>query len=195
MSTESRALYDQQPHRRHPQSPTWRDFNICFGEKLPHARREWLLDNGSLTRRLVKKSKGEFAVSVISQRWMSAQRSEYRLLKIPPKERCLVREVLLLCHQQPWVYARSALPETSLTGELRHLRHFDNRPLGQLLFNTPGLKRSNFEIARLSRRHLPQAAQQAVEDKEAILWGRRSRFVLYNKPLLVSEIFLPAFQA
>jgi chorismate-pyruvate lyase len=24
-------------------------------------------------------------------------------------------------------------------------------------------------------------------------WGRRSRFTLYHKPLVVSEIFLPAF--
>ncbi len=188
-------MYDQQPMRFHPQNPTWQDFNICFGQKLPHAKREWLLDNGSLTKRLIKKSNGGFSVSVLSQHWARAQDSEYRLLGVARKQRCLIREVLLLCHQQPWVYARSALPETSLTGQLRHLRHFDNRPLGQLLFNTPGLKRSNFQIARLKPADLPLAAQAQLDDQNTTLWGRRSRFVLYNKPLLVSEIFLPAFQA
>lgn len=187
-------MYDQQPIRFHPQNPIWRDFNTCFGENLPHPIREWLLDTGSLTKRLIKTSKGHFAVNVLSQRWAAAQFSEYQLLGIKPGEICLIREVLLQCNQSPWVYARSALPLSSLTGKLRHLRHFDNRPLGQLLFNAPKLKRSSFQIAQLNAGQLPLSASAQLENKNAKLWGRRSRFVLYNKPLLVSEIFLPNFQ-
>lgn len=186
-------MYDQQPLRFHPLGPKWRDFNTRFGENLPHSHREWLLDKGSLTKRLIKTSNHQFCVNVLRQQWGKARTCEYQLLNIQPAERCLIREVLLLCHQQPWVYARSVLPVSSLTGKLRHLRHFDNRPLGQLLFNTPNLKRSTFQIAQLTAQQLPAQTQQYLPDKSATVWGRRSRFVLYNKPLLVSEVFLPNF--
>lgn len=193
---KSDLLYDQQPIRFHPQGPIWRDFHTCFGHALPTANREWLLDSGSLTKRLIKSSNHHFSVQIISQQWSSAQLSEYDLLEVAPRHCCLIREVLLLCHQQPWVYARSVLPASSLTGKLRHLRHFDNRPLGQLLFNTPGMHRSPFQIARLPITSLSLQERLLLNNnnKEPNLWGRRSRFVIYNKPLLVSEIFLPDFQ-
>lgn len=188
-------MYDQLPIRFHPQSPNWRDFHTWFSHDLPIANREWLLDGSSLTKRLIKTSNNQFSVQVLRQQWDNAALSEYDLLGISPRQRCLIREVLLLCHGQPWVYARSVLPISSLTGELRHLRRFDNRPLGQLLFNTPGMHRSPFQIACLAASDLPLQATLSLKEKNPTLWGRRSRFVIYNKPLLVSEIFLPAFQA
>ena len=189
-------MYDQQPIRFHPQGNIWRDFHTRFGDALPMANREWLLDSSSLTQRLIKASNHRFSVQVLSQQWGNATLSEYNLLGSPPRLRCLIREVLLLGHQQPWVYARSVIPVSSLTGELRHLRHLDNRPLGQLLFNTQGMQRSPFQIARLTTSDLPLHASSRLRlDKESpILWGRRSRFVIYNKPLLVSEVFLPTFK-
>jgi len=194
--TESHPLYDQQPIRFHPQEPIWRDFHTRFGLALPTANREWLLDSASLTQRLIKASNHQFSVNVLSQQWGNATLSEYNLLGRPTRLRCLIREVLLIGHHQPWVYARSVMPVSSLTGELRHLRHFDNRPLGQLLFNTPGMQRSPFQVARIATNNLPlHAISQLSLDKEnPILWGRRSRFVIYNKPLLISEVFLPAFK-
>ena len=190
-------MYDQQPIRFHPQEPIWRDFNTRFSVALPISNREWLLDSTSLTQRLIKASNHQFSVNVLSQQWGNATLSEYNLLGRPPRLRCLIREVLLMGYQQPWVYARSVMPVSSLTGELRHLRHFDNRPLGQLLFNTPGMQRSPFQIARIATNDLPlHATSQLSLDKEnPLLWGRRSRFVIYNKPLLISEVFLPAFKS
>lgn len=206
--TESHPLYDQQPIRFHPQGPIWRDFHTRFGNALPTDKREWLLDSTSLTQRLIKASKHHFSVQVLRQQWGNATLSEYDLLGSSPRLRCLIREVLLLGHEQPWVYARSVIPVSSLTGELRHLRHLDNRPLGQLLFNTPGMQRSPFQIARISTSDLPLYAtsqlnlkEEGEEEREGedkknkpILWGRRSRFVIYNKPILVGEVFLPAFK-
>jgi chorismate--pyruvate lyase len=86
------------------------------------------------------------------------------------------------------------MPESSLHDELSHLRDFDNQPLGQLLFNTPGLIRSPFEVAQYTADHLPKEVLNAISADQICQWGRRSRFVVYDKPLLVNEIFLPAFQ-
>ena len=187
-------MYDQQPIGYQPQSPTWHDFNTINGDILSTQEQEWLLDQGSLTERLVKKSQNQFYVDVLRQAWNSPDPSEAALLGQDPSHPCLIREVLLYCCQQPWVYAKTVMPESSLNNELAHLRDFDNQPLGQLLFNTPGLIRSPFEVAQYTAEHLPKEVLNAIAADKICQWGRRSRFVVYDKPLLVNEIFLPAFQ-
>ncbi len=132
---------------------------------------------------------------MIKQQWQSANLSEYRFLGINPNNYCLIREVLLLCHNQPKVYARSILPAISLVGTMRHLRRFGNKPLGQLLFNDLSIKRSEFEIKNFSSNQLPVYIQSELDklqynNPEDLLWARRSRFSRNNKPMLVSEFFL-----
>lgn len=150
----------------------------------------WLLDSGSLTAKLIKLSGGEFSVQVLRQVYTRASRSEALALGIGFHERCLIREVILRGHKQPWVFARSVLPLRSLTGSLRHLRKQGNRPLGAFLFSQPQLKRSPIALALISRHHayLPEDLSG-----DAQVWGRRSIFSIANKPLLVSEVFLPGF--
>jgi chorismate--pyruvate lyase len=82
------------------------------------------------------------------------------------------------------------LPLRSLTGRLRQLRRLDSRPLGGFLFRQPGLERAPLEISRLGPGcdYVPASLQG-----DAPLWGRRSVFRLDDRPLLVSEVFLPAF--
>ena len=187
-------MYDQQTFGYQPQSPIWRDFNTISSDMLSAQEKEWLLDQGSLTERLIKKSQNQFYVDVLRQTWASPDSSETNVLGQNSTELCLVREVLLYCCQQPWVYAKTVMPESSLYDELAHLRDFDNQPLGQLLFNTPGLIRSPFEVAQFTAEHLPKDVLIAIDANSICQWGRRSRFVVYGKPLLVNEIFLPAFQ-
>lgn len=150
----------------------------------------WLLDSGSLTAKLINLSDGEFRVQVLQQVYGCASRSEALALGIGFHERCLIREVILRGHNQPWVFARSVLPLRSLTGSLRHLRKQGNRPLGAFLFSQPHLKRSPIALALISGHHayLPDA----LIGNEAV-WGRRSIFSIDGKPLLVSEVFLPDF--
>ena len=107
-----------------------------------------------------------------------------------PRQLALIREVALLVAGNAVVFARSVFPHTSLTGSLTHLRKLKNKPLGAILFNHPGMHRSPFELARLSGNsdYLPQAMQQSDA-----AWGRRSRFTIDNKALLVSEVFLDKF--
>jgi chorismate--pyruvate lyase len=71
------------------------------------------------------------------------------------------------------------------------LRQLDNSSLGSILFSSRGLCRSPFQLARVDgqSQQLPAELQTATE-----LWGRRCRFELQNKPIMVSEIFLPAFR-
>ncbi|WP_229838154.1 chorismate--pyruvate lyase family protein [Cellvibrio zantedeschiae] len=152
--------------------------------------RSWLLDNGSLTAKLLKLSQGDFRVEVLRQLNARASLSEAQALGINPHQICLIREVILRGHNQPWVFARSVLPLSSLTGNLRHLRKQGNRPLGAFLFSQPHLKRSPIALSLISRHHA-YVPEKLVGDAQ--IWGRRSIFSLSDKPLLVSEVFLPGF--
>ncbi|MES2822219.1 MAG: chorismate lyase [Pseudomonadota bacterium] len=150
----------------------------------------WLLDKGSLTAKLILLSQGEFRVKVLRQVHARASHSEALALGIAPQQLCLVREVILLGHNQPWVFARSVLPLTSLTGKLRHLRKQGSRPLGAFLFSQPKLTRSPISLSLIYRHH--QYVPAALID-DAPVWGRRSIFYVEGKPLLVSEVFLTGF--
>lgn len=150
--------------------------------------RPWLLDKGSLTARLQAKSEGRFCVQLLRQFWYTASHSEARLLGIAPRARVLVREVLLRGNDQAWVFARSIFPHSSLQGSLRRMGKFDNRPLGAFLFSQAGMRRGPMEVSRFS-------CVGSSSDADEAVWGRRSVFYIDNKPLLVSEVFLPEFIA
>lgn len=179
------------PQRQLPRESHWQAWHHFSANDLPTAIRPWLLDSGSLTRRLVRASAGEFRVQVISHRWQRPRPSEVALLGMGTRELGIVREVALLCHGQPWVFARSVIPASSVRGHLRRLRKFADSSLGELLFNDPSMRRHPFELAVIegSDPQIPPALQQ-----DARLWGRRCRFELAGRPIMVSEIFLPAFR-
>jgi len=150
----------------------------------------WLLDKGSLTTKLIKLSHGEFHVDVLRQFHGRASLNESQALNIDPHQLCLIREVVLCGHTQPWVFARSILPLSSLTGSLYHLRKQGTRPLGAFLFSQPHLKRSPIALSLISRHHA-YVPENLMGDTQ--VWGRRSIFSIDDKPILVSEVFLPGF--
>ena len=179
-------------NKKFHREPSWRSYLRAPSSAVPPALRSWLLDQGSLTQRLVDASHGNFRVEILKQCTERPRLSELRALNMNLSAKALVREVLLFGNNEPWVYARSILPLTTLVGPLRRFRKLDNRPLGALLFNDPTMRRGPMEIACITpaNSRLPEQVSQFAEP----LWGRRSVFFLSGKPLLVSEIFLPTFK-
>lgn len=182
------------PYLREPQ---WQAATTKLWQ-LPVKLRPWLLGRGSLTTQLVAASGGDFKVEVLSQSVAKVYASEARSLQLKPGQLALIREVILYGCGQPWVFARSVIPLSTLTGRLRSLRKLDNRPLGHHLFSYPSMRRSPIEVSLLTQRHryLPErcSERQATDKLAAKTWARRSIFHLDDKPLLVSEVFLDSFQ-
>ncbi|VTP62450.1 Chorismate--pyruvate lyase [Leclercia adecarboxylata] len=67
------------------------------------------------------------------------------------------------------------VPESTLTGPEMALQQMGKTPLGRYLFTSSELTRDFIEIGH-----------------EAGLLGRRSRLRLSGKPLMLTELFLPA---
>lgn len=160
--------------------------------ELPACLRDWLFDEGSLTRRLHRRSAGALEVKVIAQRAGRPSVGEARALGIDPARRCVVRRVYLHGRGEPWVYARTVIPHASLTGSARRLKSLGSKPLGAALFADPSMERGGVEAVRVRRgdaMHAEIAAALAHPPED--IWGRRSIFRLSGRPLLVSEFFLP----
>jgi len=184
-------LYAVQAPRYQPTESKWRDCHQYRGDQLPAATKLWLLDSGSLTQRLITASNNTFSVQVLFQQWQRPRLSERQLLNMGHRELAIVREVALLCGGESWVFARSVIPASSVMGPLNHLRKLSSSPLGEMLFRDPSMRRAPFQLASVAgdSGQIPKVLQQSQP-----LWGRRSRFELQGKALMVSELFLPSFR-
>ena len=147
-------------HCRITAEPFWRPSERFTSLELPGRNRPWLLDDGSLTGRLIDMQQGEFSVHRLRQEWQVPLLTERRLFGMPSRE-------------------------------LAHLRRLQNKSLGAILFRHPGMHRSPFELAQLKgdSHYIPPGLRQ-----ESDAWGRRSRFEIEGKDLMVSEVFLEAFK-
>lgn len=138
----------------------------------------WLFDSGSLTRRLIQKSAGDFSVEVLSECWQGVAEAGTRAHFGPlhAEHEFWSRKVLLRGEGKPWVLAHTLIPRHSLLSPLERVLELNEKPLGEYLFSHPDLIRSGMDITRFATHS----------------WGRRSLFYLFRKPIMVAEFFLPA---
>jgi len=73
------------------------------------------------------------------------------------------------------VFARSVIPITNDTQEILNI---GSKPLGEVLFNDPSIKRGPMQITQIDN-----------------IWGRRSTFSIGETKLLVSEFFMEELYA
>lgn len=177
---------------QHAFEPVWRTRTSLFAHPVPRNIASWVYDHGSLTRRIIQTCQGQFRVEVIAQHRGRPLLNEATRLRVQADQAALIREVYLYCDTVPWVYARTIIPHTTLTGRQRHLAHLGSRPLGAALFADPTMCRDEVEVACMRPIHrLFDTATAALAQTPETIWGRRSVFYVGGKPLLVNEVFLP----
>jgi chorismate--pyruvate lyase len=170
----------------------WRKRKQCLSDPIPAHIYRWLFDTGSLTAKIIASCSGDFRVHLISQQRTSPSPDEIRVLGLRDRSHAIIRQVILFCGERPWVYARSVIPITTLSGPLRRLAHLGNKPLGAVLFSDRSISRGEVEVTFIAQGD--KNYQWTGVQGEALIWGRRSIFYKQNKKLLVSEFFLPDIQ-
>lgn len=162
---------------------------------VPGAYASWLETPGSLTARLRTVST-RFRVLRLAEGWGRAHRDECETLAIAAGEPVWLREVLLLCDEEPVVFAHSVVVAAELNGPWRSLRRQGSRPLGDSLFSggrPHAAARSPLSFARLARNHpLHRGAVRALGQSLPAMWARRGLHRRAGTPLVVTELFLPA---
>jgi chorismate lyase len=150
----------------------------------------FLFHEDSLTQFIIQHCSGKFNVELISEEWQLPFSDETELLSLTDNETALIRKVMLKDDEKPLVYARSILPEKTLSGN-KKLLEMGNKPLGDFLFNDTSTFRSNMRYAKIPVNC--ELHKEAIRDMNisSDLWGRQSLFYIEQKPLLVNEVFLP----
>ncbi len=154
-------------------------------KKLPNDLNSWLFESESLTQRLRNQFEN-IHVQVLFEKKKSPFLTEQRILNLPEQRYSLVREVVLLSNQTPLILARTIIPEKTLKISQGNLARLGSRPLGEILFSAPSLKRESFGIAKIEL----DLWLTNFEIKNS-LWGRRTKYSICGQPMLVSEFFLP----
>lgn len=161
----------------HPLTPSWSNYYQQPAFLVPKQWASWLFDSGSLTARLSALQPGTFHVQPIKEYYGAPTPTEQAELKLANNQTVWVREVILLLGSKPIVYARTAIPLSTLSGNEKRLQQLGKRSLGHFLFSQPHLKRGKLIASRCPSNSL------------GLLWSRRSVFYLGHKGLMVSEAF------
>lgn len=165
----------------------WYRRHQLFNQVISPSLYSWLFDTSSLTARLLTRCDNNFSVRVITQSWQKLNPDDAAAMVLHNVHSALVRQVLLCRGDKPLVYAKTVIPATTIQGAQRRYANMGNRPLGAMLFADRTMRREVVEVSVLPVEH---AANRYTSFKQPI-WGRRSVFRVANKPLLVSEYFLP----
>ena len=141
---------------------------------IPAAVSDWLMELGSMTRRFERHCR---RVQVEPQRECFITRDQLaeEAAHLPYSERYWLREIVLLGDGEPWLLGRTVIPQETLTGPDQALVDLGTLPLGRYLFSSDSLTRDYINVGQ-----------------QKDLWARRSRLRLAGKPLLLTELFLPA---
>ena len=135
---------------------------------------DWLLELGSMTKRFEQHSQ-QVTVIPYLERYVSQDKlSADEVQSLPESPRYWVREVVMYGDGIPWLLGRTVIPEETLTDDDQQLVDIGRMPLGRYLFSRESLTRDYIHIGSCANR-----------------WVRSSRLRLSNKPLLLTEIFLP----
>jgi len=171
------TLAEQQ--HEHTDEVIWRSFEEVTDIWTDVRLRDLVVVTGSLTRCLRDLCGSEFRLRLLDER--------------NDVELGVVREVLMLCGNLPWVFAQTVIPQSTLASN-PWIRDLGDRPLGDTLFDRSGVVRSGLYLARLALGHsLYDRALRGsgMTEFPETLWARRSVVRIVDSELTINEVFLP----
>lgn len=169
----------------------WHDLTGRARLALPPRVRGWVAHPGSMTAKVGEQAGAPVSVEVLRQ-GPGRMLPDERPLLPPAPGSATIREVCLSAGGRPLLVARTAFASRRLATHPTILALGD-RPLGSLLFAEG---RPNPHSARQFAHLGPDAPLFALIRRRhrglaQAYWARRTLYLLFGEPLLVTEIFLP----
>ena len=171
--------------------PDWFENRSGMKNALPAGACSWIYETSSLTQRLKRGCGIQFRVALLRQVWVRPWPEEARILNAEANRYALVREVLLSCGKQALILARTIIPRDTLRGAQRKLSSLGTRPLGEVIFTYPSLKRHRLDIVKVQATDWNSCVRDRLSIQQPV-WGRRTVYSIADRKLLVCEFFLPA---
>lgn len=162
---------------------------------IPAELFDWLSDSGSFMLRLKRHGIENAQIRIKKEGWCFPEQAERVALNLPLRTYVWGREVEIYSENTIWMFARTVIPQQTLTGNERQLQHLKTRSLGSVLFKYPDLIRSEFDffcIESNSAWHKKITKDLSMKINE--LWARSSLFTVSDKSLLLTEVFFPGVE-
>lgn len=143
-------------------------------ESVPENVLGWLQEQRSMTKRFEQHCQKVTVIPYLELYISLDMLTTDEQKCLPISERYWLREVIMYGDNIPWLIGRTLIPEETLTDNDKKLVELGRVPLGRYLFSHEHLTRDYIEMGTSADR-----------------WVRRSLLRLSQKPLLLTEIFLP----
>ena len=143
------------------QISSWNTYEAIERELTNAEIKSWLLEQGPITKRI--KSIAEFRLELIQDELSDATDDEILFLKID-NEKIRIREVILYGNENPMVFARTIIPDTTIEKGLKELGKIGNKPLGDILFEKDIFSKEDIVFA-------------TFKDEESLFWGRKIKYL------------------
>ena len=156
------------------QISSWNTYEAIEHELTNAEIKSWLLEQGPITKKI--KSIAEFRLELIQDEFSDATDDEILFLKIDSEE-IRIREVILFGNENPMVFARTIIPNTTIEKGLQELGKIGNKPLGDILFEKDIFSKEDIVFA-------------TFKDEESLFWGRKIKYTVKDQPFSVMEVFL-----
>jgi chorismate--pyruvate lyase len=140
---------------------------------------QWLLEDGSLTQ-LLKSHCEHFEVTLLSNGLVGHESLTLHEQQLLPQESFYIqRQVILSGDHQPWVLGRTIMPMSTIDALTMELAELGTIPLGEIIFTADHIERDNLMFATLRT------------NGQSCHYARSSRLWINEKPIVVTELFLP----
>ncbi len=154
---------------------------LCSQKTIPDPLLPWVQAKGSITQKAVGLGL-KAQVSLLNSRWHSEVLYE--------------REIVMLCNDSPWWYARTEIPKSTYIKKAKMWDNLGENSLGCVLFSDPTIERVHLSFKQVDKAE-PLYRQAAIHDNLSghALWARFSEFDVDGAPLYLTEVFLPSMIA
>ena len=171
----------------------WENKQSIIHQDIDETIQSYLFQDGSLTRYLQQQCKGIFQIELKSEAWHTPMPDEATILGLNNNEDAFIRESWLKSDNIKLVYARTIIPRKTLIGETEVLANLGTKPLGEILFADESTYRAKTHYAKIPTECdlYTLITDNISNNNDEGIWGRQSLFYIQDKPLLISEIFLP----
>ena len=166
----------------------WINIKNADWEKIPKIYHAWFREEASLTKYLEALAKKPLTVELVENGWKPTDSSLCETLTTDKK--CWVREIRFLHEGEPWEWAQTWFPESTIQGPGEIFKTLGARSIGSVLFSGEhSASRDVVEIAEIDTCHpFYKKATKLLNHFPRKLWIRRSWFSFYQKPMLIYEV-------
>lgn len=165
-----------------------------YRAKMPASFAAIFFDPSSMTKIITELSRDRLKLEVLDHCWQKPYPTEKAQLPTS-QDWGIGREVVMYGAKEAWLYGRTFFPESVVKAYGNVFAGLGSRPLGEVLFSSPLVRRSHFTVACLLPGHSEyKNASQALKQSPDYFWARQSLFYLPSGAITLMEVFSPLME-